>query len=292
MDMSDKAKALVICNKMYEKDSSLFLEELHQKFSIDMYIVDKKIIGCEDMPYITCKGNVVIHNQERNYSVIVIIQPFFTEYSDSSYYRCLRYELFAQHLVMFDLPDKFVFQKVYDKLLFLYEKARFIDREVLQNRNHNITVLLQKGTRYRMKSNNGTDLYFERKSDEIYEENGTLDNIISQIPGGEVFFAIENCSGRIKLPNSKNDRYNEIRDSIVTLYGKQRVICEFGIGTNDAVRYLNHLPINEKALGTCHFGFGNNMAFGGKIDEPYHFDITFPNFELYIVENEKEIKVM
>ncbi len=51
-----------------------------------------------------------------------------------------------------------------------------------------------------------------------------------------------------------------------------RLVAEFGIGTNDALRISGHELEDEKMLGTAHIGIGNNISFGGANDIPVHLD--------------------
>jgi leucyl aminopeptidase (aminopeptidase T) len=53
---------------------------------------------------------------------------------------------------------------------------------------------------------------------------------------------------------------------------KERILCEFGIGTNMKARVTGNVLEDEKALGTVHIAFGNNLGFGGKNDAGIHLD--------------------
>lgn len=54
--------------------------------------------------------------------------------------------------------------------------------------------------------------------------------------------------------------------------GKERTLCEFGIGTNYKAKITGNVLEDEKVLGTVHVAFGNNLAFGGKNKANIHLD--------------------
>lgn len=51
-------------------------------------------------------------------------------------------------------------------------------------------------------------------------------------------------------------------------------LSEIGIGTNQNAFWKSDLMESEQARGTCHFGFGMNINYGGKIDSKKHFDLV------------------
>ncbi len=53
---------------------------------------------------------------------------------------------------------------------------------------------------------------------------------------------------------------------------KGRVLCELGIGTNYKAKITGNVLEDEKALGTIHLAFGNNIGFGGKNNAKIHLD--------------------
>lgn len=52
------------------------------------------------------------------------------------------------------------------------------------------------------------------------------------------------------------------------------VLAELGIGINSGALPDKDLMEAEQAKGTCHFGFGNNIMYGGENRSDYHFDLT------------------
>jgi len=54
--------------------------------------------------------------------------------------------------------------------------------------------------------------------------------------------------------------------------GDGRLLCEFGIGTNDKARITGVVLEDEKVYGTIHVAFGSNDTFGGTIKAGVHID--------------------
>lgn len=61
-------------------------------------------------------------------------------------------------------------------------------------------------------------------------------------------------------------------------------IAEFGIGTNPKAIVSGNTLEDEKSLGTCHFGIGNDTAYGGSNDVKIHIDGVIKNPTIYIGE--------
>ncbi|WP_405079875.1 aminopeptidase [Paenibacillus chitinolyticus] len=51
-----------------------------------------------------------------------------------------------------------------------------------------------------------------------------------------------------------------------------RLLCEFGVGTNDKARITGVILEDEKVYGTIHVAFGSNNTFGGTITAGVHID--------------------
>lgn len=117
----------------------------------------------------------------------------------------------------------------------------------------------------------------------------------SNLPAGEAYIApLEyGSNGRIVIDGSfaplgalkqkvtvtvKNGYITNIRGnsklkSIFETYGKkERILCEFGIGTNHKATISGNVLEDEKVLGSIHVAFGNNLAFGGKNNARIHLD--------------------
>jgi len=56
--------------------------------------------------------------------------------------------------------------------------------------------------------------------------------------------------------------------------GNASTLAEIGIGINPSARWEEDLMEAEQARGTCHFGFGNNIEYGGQNQSSYHIDLV------------------
>jgi len=66
-------------------------------------------------------------------------------------------------------------------------------------------------------------------------------------------------------------------------YGKNSDnLAEFGIGLNPKACVTGNVLEDEKACGTCHFAFGTNTSFGGKVQAPVHIDAVLYKPEIYL----------
>ncbi|MGI5915549.1 MAG: hypothetical protein ACOX9A_03765 [Anaerolineae bacterium] len=52
------------------------------------------------------------------------------------------------------------------------------------------------------------------------------------------------------------------------------VLAELGIGINPGALWNADVMEAEQARGTCHFGFGGNVSYGGQVASSYHFDLV------------------
>lgn len=72
----------------------------------------------------------------------------------------------------------------------------------------------------------------------------------------------------------QNDRQQKMVQKDLTRDGNSNVLAEFGIGINDGAMSDKDLMESEQARGTCHFGFGMNLMFGGQNESSYHIDFV------------------
>ncbi len=59
-------------------------------------------------------------------------------------------------------------------------------------------------------------------------------------------------------------------------------VAEIGIGFNDHAVLCNSMLEDEGVMGTLHFGFGNNLAFGGHVESSNHLDMIFKDATLWV----------
>lgn len=68
-------------------------------------------------------------------------------------------------------------------------------------------------------------------------------------------------------------RGNRQLSALFAKYGRrENTLCELGIGTNLEAKVTGNVLEDEKALGTVHVAFGNNLGFGGKNNGRIHLD--------------------
>ena len=171
---------------------------------------------------------------------------------------------------------------------------------------NNIAEKLTRAKKITVKTKSGTEISFSvagRKgfSDTgIYKRKGEFGNL----PAGEACIApLEGTAegvividasiagmGKLKkhitveikkglLVRSKPERFKKQLDK----YGKNSDnLAEFGIGLNPEARVTGNVLEDEKALGTCHFAFGTNISFGGKVKAPVHIDAVLYKPEIYL----------
>jgi leucyl aminopeptidase (aminopeptidase T) len=72
----------------------------------------------------------------------------------------------------------------------------------------------------------------------------------------------------------RSDRQQKWVHTDLTRDENSQVLAEFGIGINPGALDTSDMMEAEQARGTCHFGFGNNLAFGGMNASSYHFDLV------------------
>jgi leucyl aminopeptidase (aminopeptidase T) len=63
------------------------------------------------------------------------------------------------------------------------------------------------------------------------------------------------------------------------------ILSEVGIGTNINALWNSDIMESEQARGTCHFGFGMNLNYGGDINSKIHFDLVILNPTIEINHN-------
>lgn len=72
----------------------------------------------------------------------------------------------------------------------------------------------------------------------------------------------------------QNDEQQRMVRTDLTRDVNAAVLAEFGIGINPGARKDADLMEAEQARGTCHFGFGHNIEYGGANRSSYHFDLV------------------
>ncbi|MFH0816300.1 MAG: aminopeptidase [Methanobacteriota archaeon] len=98
--------------------------------------------------------------------------------------------------------------------------------------------------------------------------------------------------GRIKGLESEDEAFASQVRELVTIDAMADVIGELGIGTNPGARLVGNMLEDEKAGGTAHIAFGNNMDMpGGQNNSDTHRDFLFhkPTFEITRSDGKKHV---
>jgi|YelNatPaOPRAMG01_1025707.scaffolds.fasta_scaffold15467_7 leucyl aminopeptidase (aminopeptidase T) len=176
----------------------------------------------------------------------------------------------------------------------LLEGAMTADYSEVQRITSKLFELVKNSKEVVVTAKNGTNIRFSCENRVWHKDDGNLSKkgSLGNLPAGEVFVApIENSvNGAIifdRFPLTKTKLFCEVLNGKVvsmrndinhlerifkSLGDKARQVAEFGIGTNSKARVIGNILEDEKALGTCHFGLGNNLYFGGTNDVPFHSD--------------------
>jgi leucyl aminopeptidase (aminopeptidase T) len=146
----------------------------------------------------------------------------------------------------------------------------------------------------------GTDISLWFKDRRISMDDGLLDKkgTLHNLPAGEVGVApfekladgrivVDTCMvgvGRIKNPITLyvkrghitkiigNQEADKLRKVFKKADKSSRTIAEFSIGANQKAKIIGKVLNDEKAYGTCHFAFGDNISLGGKNRSNVHLD--------------------
>ena len=185
----------------------------------------------------------------------------------------------------------------------MMQRALNVDFYKIRKTNNFLISKLKNCSKIRVTTKKGTDISFfvsGRKwlcDDGIYAKKGSFGNL----PAGEIFIApLEGKTiGTIIADASVGGIGKADKDIKIKVKGgficeisggttadnfkkllKGRLhgnVAELGIGTNYSAKITGNVLEDEKAAGTCHIAFGNNIHFGGKVDVPFHVDFVIKN---------------
>ena len=93
---------------------------------------------------------------------------------------------------------------------------------------------------------------------------------------------LEISDGRIASINggSQSDSLREILDKANC--DNAYVLCEFALGLNPFGTLVGNIISDEGLYGTGHFGFGNNLSFGGVNRSSLHLDLVYKKPTVYL----------
>ncbi|MGA1873321.1 MAG: aminopeptidase [Thermoplasmatota archaeon] len=171
----------------------------------------------------------------------------------------------------------------------------FADYEKIAKNIRKFGRKFQKARDVRVTSREGTDITFSvERRNWILDDNGLCHRrgSITNLPAGKVFIAPveKTANGTIIVDGAFMESENEraevaVKNGVITdISGSEevrslmnrgrcaRTICEFGIGMNPQSKIIGNILEDQKALGTVHFGFGDNSTFGGEVRCDIHVD--------------------
>lgn len=102
----------------------------------------------------------------------------------------------------------------------------------------------------------------------------------------KVPFILKIENGRVANINELNiedEQQKMVREDLIR-DGNSNMLAELGIGINPGARWNADIMEAEQARGTCHFGFGHNIEYGGDIKSSFHFDLVIKNPTIIVDE--------
>ncbi|MGA1866567.1 MAG: aminopeptidase [Thermoplasmatota archaeon] len=171
----------------------------------------------------------------------------------------------------------------------------FADYEKIARNIRRFGRMFQRSREIKVLSDLGTDITFsvERRV-WVLDDNGLCHRrgSITNLPAGKVFIApversangkivfdgafMENIAEKVELTIKNGIMVdidgNKKGQSLMDRGKCARTLCEFGIGMNPQSNIIGNILEDQKALGTIHFGFGDNSTFGGEVRCDIHVD--------------------
>ncbi|MDA1360911.1 hypothetical protein O1R50_14870 [Glycomyces luteolus] len=109
---------------------------------------------------------------------------------------------------------------------------------------------------------------------------------ILQLPLGEVWIACrpESVRGDLEVqdgpgvngPRRFTVEEGRLREPRSGRFADLRPVVEIGFGVNPDARWLPMTSLGEKAAGSMHVGFGDNVLIGGDVADDRHYDLPLP----------------
>ena len=173
-------------------------------------------------------------------------------------------------------------------------------------------------SRVRVQAKGGTDISFVVRAPHVIPYRITETSTAVYLPPAELYFGIEEGSaqgvivaditvgelrvyadlldplGLVDKPVRINVREGKITSieggdiaarlekHLALLDDSCRMVIELGIGLS-SVRPTGIIGIDESMAGTCHFGIGNSLGYGGTNDAPIHLDVVVDAFSLSVL---------
>jgi leucyl aminopeptidase (aminopeptidase T) len=180
------------------------------------------------------------------------------------------------------------------------------DYRKIRNKIQKCAQKLTRAKDIRVMTKKGTDISFSVRGRKGFSDTGIYNyrKAFGNLPAGEACIApLEGTSngvivvdasiagwGKVKTPHRlyiKNGFLVKTEPDdfykFLSRYGKKaKNLAEFGIGFNPKAKITGNVLEDEKAINTCHFAFGTNISFGGKIDAQVHIDVVVKRPQIYL----------
>lgn len=277
--------------------TKLILQEYRPRLESASY----KVVDALDA---LAESNIIIVNQSDKVGKIRHLGKSFRKFAS------MRKHKFISTSSLGYVPNGYISQIV---------EAFDVDYEQLRIAHNRIKDTLNAGSRVHIKTERGTDVEMSigGRSAIASDGNFTVPGKGGNLPAGEVYIppVEESINGTIVIDASSRNLYKtEIVREPITLIVKNgrivdihggveadildqslrvveehakhpervRIICELGIGLNPKARVIGTTIIDEKVLGTAHFGIGSNVWFGGANRTIVHLDQVFNNPKIFV----------
>lgn len=173
-----------------------------------------------------------------------------------------------------------------------------VDVEETAQRVRDIARTLHGRSEIHVTCANGTDLRFSMEGSRVFQDTGMIrqPGDFGTLPAGRIALLPAEGSARGDLvldgsmfgaPLPEPVRLRIEGGKVVGIEGggaasaalngffeasgpETRVLGEFGVGAHAGLELSGVTLSDEKVLGTCHFGFGNNRSLGGKVATERH----------------------
>ena len=171
-----------------------------------------------------------------------------------------------------------------------------IDLDELHLFRQNLLAQLKNAKEIRITTNSGTDVTLRPRSWNKTDGEVFTAPVESSTNG---IVSVDGCAYggpprkpfSLKIRNGKvinlagldeNDKQQKYMLKDLTRDYNASVLAELGIGINPGARRDADIMESEQARGTCHFGFGHNIGFGGQNDSRSHIDyvVLDPSIEV------------
>ena len=163
-----------------------------------------------------------------------------------------------------------------------------IDMDELHRFRHALVSKISGAGEMRITTENGTDVTLKPRSwnlmtGEVFTapvedySSGTICVDGSAYYGPPAIpFVLRVENGRVVNLSelSEDDKQQRCVRNDLTRDEDSNVLAELGIGINPGARWDEDAMESEQARGTCHFGFGHNIEYGGQNASSYHFDLV------------------